>query len=237
MFMPTIEKKKLILACADLDASPLFCTDEDGNRYGYEPEVAQAVVDELGWVLEWRFLRWAEFVPALENQEVDGIWCGCAITVEREKQFLYSKPYAVFNESLLVKKGSGINALRDLKDKRVGAISGSTNMALAEKWVGCHTIGFDGQSDDVFKEMIDALNADEIDAVVDDEPAFGGVLANETFEVAFTVETKNRWGVAMLPSQIALKRELDRALKLIIDNGKIESIWRNCFRDIPFPEL
>jgi len=50
----------LKLICADLDARPLFWT-EGKTRFGYEPEVAQAIADEMEETLDWVFLRWADF--------------------------------------------------------------------------------------------------------------------------------------------------------------------------------
>jgi hypothetical protein len=46
--------------CADLDARPLFWT-EDNKRFGFEPEVAQAIAGEVGEELQWVFLKWADF--------------------------------------------------------------------------------------------------------------------------------------------------------------------------------
>ena len=45
-------------------------------------------------------------------------------------------------------------------------------MALAETFEGASPVPFGGESDDVFGEMLDALRAGEVDAVVDDDVAF-----------------------------------------------------------------
>ena len=120
---------------------------------------------------------------------------------------------------------------------RIGAIQGSTNMALAETWEGCELVGFDGQTDDVFADMINALENAEIDGVVDDEPAFGGVLTGQRFRLAFTVETRNAWGAALRPGEDGLKQELDHALEALTDAGDISGIWQRTLPDIPYPGL
>ena len=230
-------KTVLRFACADLDARPLFWTEVDGRRFGYEPGVAQAVADRMGCELEWVFLQWADFSVALFDGRVDAIWCGSAITPERERRFLYSRPYAVFHESVLVRSADRIDAPADLAGRRVGAIAGSTNMALAERWPGCERVGFDGASDDVFADMIDALRAGEVDAVVDDEPAFGGVLSDPAFRLAFTVRTANRWGAAMRPDAGALKRSIDVALEALVASGELRRIWQTELPTIEYPGL
>ena len=234
--MSTVKSGFLTLACADLDARPLFWTDHNLQRHGYEPAVAERVASQLGLELKWEFLRWAEFVPALEQGLVDAIWCGCAITEERSRQFIFSKPYAWFDESVLVLSDSGIKSPEHLVGKTVGAIAGSTNMALAEQWPQCKKLGFDGASDNVFQDMIDALLQGKIDAVVDDEPAFGAQRIDPRFSIAFKVSTQNPWGAAMRLNQHLLKENLDDALSQLTQNHGLSKIWKQWLTDIPVPE-
>jgi len=220
--------------CADLDARPLFWT-EDNKRFGFEPEVAQAIAGEMGEELQWIFLKWADFSTYLLSGKADAIMCGSAITPEREKQFLYSKPYAYFNESVLIRSEDHFEKPEDFQGKILGAIHESTNMALAQQWKGCHYRAFDGTSDNVFKEMVDALSNGEIDGVVDDEPAFGGTIQDPKFKIAFTVETKNAWGIVMQKDNFPLKEKIDRALNKINQNSMHQEIWNNNF-NISYPK-
>ena len=221
--------------CADLDARPLFWT-EDNKRFGFEPELAQAIAKEMGEELQWVFLKWADFSTYLLSGKADAIMCGSAITPEREKQFLYSKPYAYFNESVLIRSEDHYKKPEDFEGKILGAIHESTNMALAQKWKGCQYRAFDGTSDNVFKEMIDALSNREVDGVVDDEPAFGGTIQDPKFKVAFTVETKNAWGVAIQKDNFSLKEKIDKALNNIHQNRIHKEIWLKNFT-IPYPKF
>ncbi|MFM8351142.1 MAG: transporter substrate-binding domain-containing protein, partial [Actinomycetales bacterium] len=65
----------LRIACADLDARPLFWTESDGSRYGYEPDAAELVFAEAGYRLQWAFLQWKDFLPSVADGSVDGVWC------------------------------------------------------------------------------------------------------------------------------------------------------------------
>jgi len=233
----TINSGRLTLACADLDARPLFWTDSDHQRFGYEPAIAAAVAATLGLELRWRFLRWSEFIPALADEQVDAIWCGCAITPERELKFLFSRPYAIFNESVLVRREDNIHSPDHLRGRRVGAIADSTNMLLAKTWPDCRRVAFDGASDDVFADMVNALRRGEIDAVVDDEPAFGGLLNDPDLSLGFTIATGNRWGAAMRPVSSRLKVALDSALDSLIRADKVRQIWKDWLGYIEYPEL
>jgi ABC-type amino acid transport substrate-binding protein len=125
---------------------------------------------------------------------------------------------------------------RIFKARFLGAIHESTNMALAQQWKVCQYRAFDGTSDNVFKEMIDALSNGEIDGVVDDEPAFGGLLDNSQFKLAFTVETMNPWGIAMEHGNDKLQKRIDTALEKIISNSIHQNIWNKNFQ-ITYPKF
>lgn len=233
--MGFIHPQKLILCCADMDARPLFWTTAGGGRDGYEPGAAALVAGVLGRELVWAFRRWDRFRPALEAGEADAIWCGSAITAERRRVFDYSRPYAAFDEAVLVRADSPAAGPADLSGLRVGAIDGSTNMRLAESFTGARLRGFDGSSDDVFAEMVEALRAGEIDALVDDEPAFGGLEAGGEFRVAFVAPTANPWGAAIRKGNAEVREALDRGLARVIGDGRLAALWGRFFPRKPFP--
>jgi ABC-type amino acid transport substrate-binding protein len=227
-----VEPGVLTLCCSDLSAPPLFWTEPGGARHGYEPAAAAAVADALGLELRWVFRQWADFARALADGECDGIWCGSAITPERERSFLYTRPYAVFDEAVVVRAGDGVRGPGDLCGRRVGAIAGSTNLALAETFAGAECVPFDGRSDDVFGDMLRALLAGEVDAVVDDDVAFIGI--DRTWPgvaVAFSVPTRNAWGCALRLGDDDLKRRLDDG----IARADLAAAWRRWLPSLAFP--
>jgi ABC-type amino acid transport substrate-binding protein len=213
-------------------APPLFWTEADGVRHGYEPAAAQAVADALGLELRWIFRQWADFERALAEGECDGIWCGSAITPERERRFLYSEPYAVFDEAVVVRVGDAVGAVKDLRRRRVGAIAGSTNLALAATFPGVECVPFDGVSDDVFGDMLRALMIGDVDAVVDDDVAFIGIeRTHPGIRVAFTVATRNRWGCALRLGDEELKQALDDG----IAEADLAAVWSCWLPSLPYP--
>jgi len=225
----------LTLCCADMDARPLFWTLAGGGRDGYEPRVAGLVAERLGLDPVWEFRRWDRFQPALEANQVDAIWCGSAITAERRRVFSYSRPYAAFDEGVLVAESSSIRWADDLVGRTIGAIAGSTNMRLAETLGAGRLVPFDGSSDDVFAEMLDAVASGKIDAMVDDMPAFGGVLERGGFRLAHVAPTQNAWGAACRLGDDETVSAIDRGLAAAIADGAVEHEWRRWFPSIPIP--
>jgi polar amino acid transport system substrate-binding protein len=221
--------------CIDADAMPLFGKSRGGVREGYEPAAAALVAESLGRPLGWIFKPWVEMVSAVDAGEGDAIWCGQGITAERRRRVDFTRPYAVFDESLMVSAGAGIASPGDLATKRIGAIAGSTNMALAETFEGAELVPFGGDSDDVFGEMIDALHAGEVDGVVDDDVAFLALAEEPDLEIAFTVPTRNEWGVAVSKTRPEMRDELDGALGEVIEDGRLARCWESWLPGLAYP--
>lgn len=227
----------LRLACLDADAPPLFSKQQpDGSRAGYEPEAAALVAAELGRPLEWVCVPWADMLPAVREHRADAVWCGQGIIPSRVAQVDFTRPYAVFDESVLVRRGSGIATPEDLRGRRVAAIAGSVNEALALTFDGALVVPFGGTSDDVYGEMLAALTGGDVDAVVDDDVVFVPLGDHPDYELAFTVATRNRWGVGVAKDRPELLAELDAALGRVIADGRFEQAWRRWMPSLAFPE-
>jgi polar amino acid transport system substrate-binding protein len=227
----------LRLACIDADAPPLFgLADSEGTRDGFEPAVAQLIADELGRPLEWAIVPWNDMLPSVQRHEVDAVLCGQGIIPSRQEQVDFTRPYGVFHEGVLIRRGEGISGPEDLVGKRVAAIAASANMALAESFEGAVVVPFGGESDDVYAEMLDALRSREVDAVVDDDVVFVPLGETDpTFELAFTVKTGNRWGIGVAKDRPEVLAELDGALERLIGDGRHRKAWDEWLPTLDYP--
>lgn len=225
-------------ACIDADAPPLFTrfSVEDGRR-GFEPAVADLVGQELGRPVEWVRMTWPEMIPTVQAGEADAILCGQGVTEDRKQQVAFTRPYAVFHESVLVRRGSGIASTADLVGRKVAAIEGSTNIALAETFAGARPVAFGaGGSGDVYADMIEALACGAVDAVVDDDVVFVPLGEGDPrFELAFTVRTGNRWALAIARDRPDVLVELDRALGRVIADGRHRQVWEEWLPTLDYP--
>ena len=55
--------------------------------------------------LQWVILPWSDMIPAAQRGRADAVLCGQGITAEREAQVDFTPPYAIFDESVLVRAG------------------------------------------------------------------------------------------------------------------------------------
>ena len=226
----------LRLACINADAPPLFgLADANGGRLGYEPAVGALLAQTLGLELSWVFVPWAEMLPSLDGERADAVLCGQGIIPARQAVADFTEPYAVFHESVLVRAGDAVAAPGDLRGRRVAAIAGSTNMALAQTFAGAVTVPFGGESGDVFGEMLDALRSGTVDAVVDDDVVIAALAGSAEFDLAFTAATGNRWGLAVSKERPSLRGALDEALAAVKADGRLAAVWREWLPTLDYP--
>lgn len=225
----------LRIACMDSEALPLFdLKDAQGKRVGYEPEAAELVFNTINEDFEWVFLNWEDMLPAVAEGRVDAVWCGQAITETRKKMVTFTDPYAIFDETVIVRSGRGITSVEELKGLKVGAIANSANMDLAKTFGDVELVAFEGE--DVFGAMIEATRSGEIDAFVDDDVVMLPLAEQDKdFEVAFTVKTRNRWAIGVNHDNHQLREAINKGLATTIENGSLEAVWKKWMPLLEFP--
>ncbi|MEM8502926.1 MAG: ABC transporter substrate-binding protein [Cyanobacteria bacterium P01_D01_bin.1] len=237
----TKQENHLNIVASGFDARPMSYIDESGYRTGYEPELARIVCDRLQLTPVWHDLPMQNFYTSLsagnsaKTETYDAVWFNQAITPERQQQVSFTQPYGLFDEAVLVKQSSLVNAPDQLAGQRVGGLADSTNIALVEGFVGAKAIPYPG-SDKVLPEMLAALRAGEIDALIDDELVL--VVAAEEdpdLRLAFTLPTKAPFAIGVSKTQPLLLEKLNNTLSELIADGTLKTLWEKWIPWKPFP--
>jgi len=137
----------------------------DSEPKGFDPEVGKILAASLG--VKPADVTWKETIsdnrePFLQGGEVDLVIASYSITDERRKIVGQAGPYYVTGQQLLVKKGSDIKSVADIKGKEVCSVTGSTSLENVEK-KGAKPRGFDTYSecrDQVADGTVDSMTTD-----------------------------------------------------------------------------
>ncbi|MBW4652646.1 MAG: ABC transporter substrate-binding protein [Kaiparowitsia implicata GSE-PSE-MK54-09C] len=224
----------LTLGASDFDARPMTYVEGD-QRLGYEPDVARALCAYLGLTPVWINLPMAKFYSALHDRRCDGVWFNQAVTPARCAHSQFTQPYGLFDEAVIVRADSSIQTAEDLAGLKLGGLADSTNLELGRAFEGAELVPFPG-SDQVLPEMLAALRAGEIDALVDDELVLiTAAEADPSLRLAFTVETRHPFAIALHPDSNALLMALNQGLDALVADGTLESLWQQWIPWRPFP--
>jgi glutamate transport system substrate-binding protein len=142
-----------------------FKSATDDMPVGFDPEMGKILAASLGIAPE--DITWKETIsdnrePFLQNGEVDLVIASYSITPDRREVVGQAGPYYVTGQQLLVKKGSDIQDVADIKGKEVCSVTGSTSLDNAEA-KGAKPRGFDTYSecrDQVLNDSIEAMTTD-----------------------------------------------------------------------------
>lgn len=150
---------------------PWSLLDERNQPAGYDVEVAREVGKRIG-VKQVVFVAdaYKNFVEGLKAGKYDLVMNDLTPTAERSKQVDFAKPYGVEDFRIFVRTdNTHIHGQADLKGKRVGVTTGSSN----ETWARAHLKDADIRAYDNGGLVFNDLGSGRLDAVIISH--FGGM--------------------------------------------------------------
>jgi polar amino acid transport system substrate-binding protein len=197
---------------------------------GFDVDVVNEVANRLE--LDPRFVK-TPFDPIFRNLaqgRFDMVASATTITTERERTVDFSEPYFPADQSLMVKRGSDIRTTDDLAGRRVGVQLGTTGADYAKDEVDAGSVRSYDLIDDAFK----ALQAGQVDAVINDCPVSKyAERSHQNLVVVAAIQTDEQYGFAFQQEDDALRRAVNRELARIKDDGTLERISEKWFKGRP----
>ncbi|PGS54253.1 transporter substrate-binding domain-containing protein [Bacillus sp. AFS041924] len=161
-------------------------------------------------------------VGLLNNGKVDAVVATMTINEERKKEVDFTDVYFNAGQSLLVKKGSKVHGLADLKKgTKVLAVKGSTSAVnIRQKAPDTTVLEFEN-----YAEAFTALKAGKGDALTTDDSILYGMKEEDpSFELVGGTFTEEPYGIAVKKGNKELVDALNKALKNLKASGKYDEI-------------
>ena len=142
---------------------PFVFVDELGEPQGMAPDFWRLISSKLQF--------WIQFCPDLFQNQFDGVKTGKYDSIvgvfplaERQKFFEFTRPYTIIRTYIYVKpQYAHFKNLNDLKELKVGAVSGDSSQVIARK-AGLNTI-----SSATYREAVFRVADGDNDALILDE--------------------------------------------------------------------
>ena len=209
-----------ITVASDPTWPPMEFLDDNKQVVGYDVDMIKAVAKEAGMEAEVRMVAWDGIFAGVAAGNYDVVASGVTITPERQRAFLFTKPYYDVQQIVLLPKGQSAASFEELKGKTIGGQIGTTGIFVARKSDVQMNIR---EYDDVGLAIQDLING-RIDAVVCDSPValyyankkegFSDVLT-----VAFRTEANEHLGFVAKKENKDLIEKLNKGLAAIRANG------------------
>lgn len=211
---------------------PYGYEDEDGNPTGEAPEVAKAVLANLGINdVNATVVEFGTLIPGLQAGQFDMIAAGMFITPERAQQIIFSDPDYCVSEAFAVKEGNPLNVSDYQSVIDSGAKIAVLGGAVEEGYATDIGVPDDQitRFDDVGAQY-DALEAGRVDAVTGTaltvntqvEAREGLEATDGFFPVVNGVEQVGCGGYGFLDQE--LRDAFNDELHKLQDDGTVENI-------------
>ena len=206
----------------DLQGGEPYAYDDPqhpGRHIGFEVELADALARELGVKAELVQNDWANLVPSLERGTFDIVLNGLEVTESRIGRVLYTHPYYVFAERLMVRREeTQIRAdLASLKGKRVGTLANSLAFEMLRGTA--EPVVYDGVEEpyaDLLSGRTEAVLLDDIIATRYGVPKPGLKVVGDLRD--------GYYAIAVRPAEPDVQEALDVALGKIAARGELKKI-------------
>ena len=230
----TLEPGTLIVASAYPD--PPFEVVTDGLPGGFDLELMGAVCRELE--LTMRPVRYAGsdfngIFDGLGDGTYDAVISGTTITPERAERVLFSKPYLVFNQGVVInrERTPPVAAVADLRGLIAGIQHGNTSDFVARRLKDERIIAdicYYAYND--IGSALDDLEAGRIGLVIKLFPVISWLVKERPkLAVALQVPTHEELGIAVAKNNRLLCEAIDRALDEVKRNGTFAALQARWF--------
>ena len=196
----------------------------DDMPKGFDPEIGKILAASLGIAPE--DITWKETIsdnrePFLQEGEVDLVIASYSITDERRQLVGQAGPYYVTGQQLLVKKGSDIGGVEDIKGKEVCSVTGSTSLDNVEA-EGAKPRGFD-----TYSECVDQVLNGTVDSMTTDGAILLGYAAENPDELEVVGEpfSEERYGIGYGKDSPEVCEFLNDTLEESFEDGS----WADAF--------
>lgn len=208
---------------------PPFEFTKDDKYVGFDIDLADAVIKQMGSKMEFKSMGFDALVPAVQSGQIDLIAAGMNATPERAKQVAFSDPYFTQDGFIIIvnKDNDTIKDWADLEGKQVGAQVGTQQVKLAEEAKAAAVKQLDSNAQ-AFME----LKAKTLDAVVIDQPVGMYYLkqgADQDMKIVGSSKDAAGLVFAMKKENTEMQAAVNKALKELKDNGTYDKIYTKWF--------
>ena len=215
---------KLTIATSP-DFPPFESLGENGEVFGIEIDILNLICAELGVELEINQMDFDSVLPGIESGKYDLGASGISVTPEREENTLFTVPYCMAAQAIVVMKDSPITCTAALEGKTISVQTGTT----AEEF--CMGAGYTVNAYAANADAQEALLSGKVDAwVIDDLTAAEMVkLYNEehgeTLVVLSEAMTTEPYAFALKLGSDDLVAPINEILEKLLADGTIAAIF------------
>lgn len=173
-----VMKRGKLVVGVRTDARPFGFIGKDNYNYGFDVDLAsylaKSILNKYDNAIEYVPVTLSNRIAFLNSGKVDCLIATMSVTESRMKLMDFSKPYFNAGQAIMVNSWSTITTLKELDDKRVIIVYGSTTEGNIRTLLpNCKIVGYKD-----YDSAVKALKEGQADALIADDT----ILLGYTYE-------------------------------------------------------
>ncbi|MFC4005395.1 transporter substrate-binding domain-containing protein [Prauserella oleivorans] len=222
-----------LTTCTHLPYPPFQFT-QNGQTVGFDVDIVDLVAKDLGVeqsIFDTSF-EGIESGQSFNTGQCDLAAAAITINDKRDRVMDFSKGYFDANQALLVKKGSGIQGLEQLRGKTLGVQLSTTGEDYAEQNKAKY--GYTTRQFEDLALLQTAVKTGQVDAAINDNSVlYDFVKQNPDTEVTAEFETGEQYGIAVKTGNGALRAKINEVIDRAKQDGTYDRIYEKWFGKKP----
>ena len=220
-----VQKAGKLTIATSPDFPPFESLGENGEVFGIEIDILNLICAELGVELEINQMDFESVLPGIQAGKYDVGVSGISVTPDREENTLFTAPYCLAAQAIVVLKDSPITCKADLEGKTISVQTATT----AEEF--CMGAGYTVNAYTANADAQEALISGKVDAwVIDDLTAAEMVkLYNEengeTLVVLSEAMTTEPYAFAFKLGDDDLVNAINEIINKLVADGTVAEIF------------
>ncbi|MEG0371904.1 MAG: amino acid ABC transporter substrate-binding protein [Clostridium sp.] len=211
---------------------PMGFRDQKGEIVGFDIDLAKEVAKKLGVEVEFKSIDWNANQMELDTKKIDCVWNGMSITPERVEKMALSKPYLDNTQAFIVKKGSSIKSMADMKGKKIGFQDKSSSVVAFSKNKELSAMVSGNQAYAKNKEVLTDIKVGRIDMALMDKVVAEYYIGKdkESFEFLKDNLGEEEYAVGFRKDDKKFRDEINKILDGLKKDGTTSKISQKWFK-------
>lgn len=220
-----VQKSGQLVIATSPDFPPFEELKSDGSVQGIEIDLLNIICEKLGVELKIEQMDFDSVLPGVQAGKFQVGVSGISVTEKRQKNVLFTDPYCLAAQAIVVTEGSPVTCKADLEGKTVSVQTGTT----AESF--CMDNGYTVNSYAANSDAESALVTGKVDAwVIDDLTAAEMVAAynagsDSKLVILDDAMTTEPYAFAFKFGSEELVKEINTILNELVADGTVASIF------------
>lgn len=214
-----IQKAGKLVVATSPDFPP-FENLEGGEVVGIEVEIMELICEKMGVDLVLEQINFDAVLTGVQSGKYDCGMSGISVTPKREKNTLFTVPYCLAAQCIVVRTDSSIASKADLEGKKISVQTGTTAAEF------CSGEGYALSQYEANQDAKLALTQGKVDAwVVDDLTAAEMCKGDDSVKILSETMTTEPYAFAFAFGSEDLVAQINKILTELINNGTIANLF------------